>query len=60
VTAPLAMSESNAKALHAHWRKVNRVELGLLGLWLARERAWGHAMVEGLRRGTGQGERLAY
>lgn len=36
-------------AFVAHLYAVNRVELGLLRLWLMRERAWGLTMVEGLR-----------
>jgi hypothetical protein len=36
------------RTLLEHTRAVSRVELGLLGLWLARERAWGRAMRDGM------------
>lgn len=35
-----------------HVYKTSRVELGLLRLYLLRERAWGLAMVEGLKSAT--------
>lgn len=39
------MSPSLLRLALAH----SRVELGILRLWLLRERAWGHAIQEGLR-----------